>query len=305
MDIGVLRRDDIPETELSELAGGSLLGSAVFARVWESLGGSRAVWIGREGGRIKAAMPGVEFGIGPMRRFYAMPDGLYARLLGGEGGEFMEAGRELMTGIAGQGYAKAFLYDFFEEIGGHDEFQKESYRTTLVDVAPGWEPPDRKLRGEIRRAEREGVTVEALDWRKHGQGFMELVARGESERGSARKYPSEFFSSLAGAARESETIRWYWCEHEGKAAASHIYFVEGDMMLGWQMFYDRELAAAKANQFLIATAVRELTREGVTRLNLGASPAEAEGTEFFKRRWGGYEYTYSGYIQKKGLGRVL
>ena len=43
-------------------------------------------------------------------------------------------------------------------------------RTTLVDISrPGWTPPDAKLLSQIRKAEREGIRVEA---HREGRGMQ-------------------------------------------------------------------------------------------------------------------------------------
>jgi len=77
------------------------------------------------------------------------------------------------------------------------------------------------------------------------------------------------------------------------------------MLLGWQMYYDRQFSRLKANQFLIQRMCREAYRHGVRRLNLGGTPEAATGTDFFKQRWGGYTYEYTGYELKQGIGRLV
>ena len=50
---------------------------------------------------------------------------------------------------------------------------------------------------------------------------------------------------------------------------------------------------------------REMAKLGVTRLNLGGSPENAPGLTYYKKRWGGQRCLYSGYVLKRGLGKLL
>ncbi len=299
---------DIPEEAVARLTGNSLFASSGFAEVWETRGGQRAVWVIEDNGTPIAVLPGVEFGRGPTRRFLAMPDGLYAHP--GVAPEFeservaLVAG--LCTAIADDGYAKVFLYDFHDEIPVDPRYDVQALETTVVDVsAPDWEPPDRKLVSEIRKARREGVELIRFDWNVHQEKFLKLVESTACLHDSKPRYEESFFEALAELASRDERIRWRWCEYEDRPVASHIYFVEGTMLLGWQMFYDKEFSFLKANHRMIYETCKEAMAEGITTLNLGASPPDAAGTDFFKQRWGGERYRYNGYIFKKGLGRLL
>jgi hypothetical protein len=86
---------------------------------------------------------------------------------------------------------------------------------------------------------------------------------------------------------------------------SHVYFIEGDMLLGWQMYYDRAYSELKANPYIIVQAVNEARDRGISILNLGATPEGASGTAFFKDRWGGYDHEYRVLSANRGVGRVL
>jgi hypothetical protein len=299
------RGENIPEPAVSDLTGDSFFASPGFASLWEAHGGRRVIRAVEDEAGICAVLPGIEIGRRPVRRFLAMPNGLYARVYVRQDCEQHRAriGRMLAEGLLGGGYARVHLHDYhMDTLPGQDLFDTRPVVTTLVDVGdPEWEPPDRKLRSEVRKAEREGVVGTRFAWDLHGGGFMDLVRR----KGGEEKYPEAFWERLAEVATENDRVRWYYCEREGNPVTSHVYFIEGSMLLGWQMYYDRAYSELKANPHIIVQAVNEARDRGISTLNLGATPEGASGTAFFKDRWGGYDYEYRVLSAKRGVGRVL
>lgn len=299
---------NIPAAARDCLTGVSLFASLPFAAVWETLGGRPVAWVVEDAGEIAAVMTGVEFGRGPLRRFAAMPDGLYARLLIPPRfcDRLPEVSGVLFDAMIKERYAKLFVYDFHHRLEPDARLKEITLTTSLVDIdREDWEPPDRKLRTEIRKAEREGIVLQSINWERHGESFLALMRATEAMHDRTPKYSSEFFARLAELSLTDARVQWLWCEHEGRAAASQIYFVEDGMLLGWQMYYDRQFSRLKANQYLIQRMCREAYRHGVRKLNLGGTPEAATGTDFFKQRWGGYTYEYTGYELKQGIGRLV
>lgn len=302
------RGNEISEEPVRELTGDSLLASVEFASVWETRGGKRVVWVVEDAGQAVGVMPGVEFGKWPVRRFMAMPNGLYGRLFGSVGAEAESVGACLLKGIAEAGYVKTYLFDFYGTLHYSTEGSFEVRRETalLVDISrPDWAPSDRKLRGEIRKAEREGLRVARFAWDEHGIGFMGLVGGMVKEHGGEERYDEAFWRRLAQVAMGDERVVWYYATYGDRPVSSQVYFVEGDMLIGWQMYYDREFSSLKANACLINRACEEGRARGVRTLDLGATPEGAEGTEFFKRRWGGCEYEYRALTLLRGIGRLV
>lgn len=306
----IVRRvsDDIPEDTIGALTGESLFASRSFAVPWQTRGGRRVVWTVEDGGAVVAALPGIEFGRGPLRRLLAMPDGLYGRLFKDPSLTTPSANLSASLGaaLADEGYAKVYIYDFFGTLCEPPPFHCQEYVTTVVDIPSAqWEPPDRKLRAEIRKAKREGVDIDPFDWTRHRRDFLRLVEITERSHGRKPRYGRAFWKALAAAARQDRRIRWIWCSHAGRPIASHIYFVEGPMLQGWQMYYDRSFPELKANQYAIWTMATRAAGAGATLLNLGATPDEATGMEFFKKRWGGRAVTYKSYTLRQGIGKYV
>ncbi|HOD66711.1 MAG TPA: GNAT family N-acetyltransferase [candidate division Zixibacteria bacterium] len=299
--------DDMPEEPVRALTGDSFLASAAFASLWAVRGGRRAVWAAQAGEGIAGVLPGIEFGPAPIKRFMAMPNGLYGRVFAAEGSDPRKTGEVLLEAIAEAGYVKTYLFDFFGCFtSGTGPFAVALQTALLVDIGdPAWEPPDRKLRGEIRKAEREGLAVGRMVWATHGEGFLTLLRGKAHRRGGEARYGADFWQALAHAAQQDERVAWYYASFNNRPVASHIYFVEGDMLIGWQMYYDRKFSPLKANAYLIARACAEARDRGARTLDLGATPEGAGGTEFFKRRWGGREHIYPTLTLRRGIGRWL
>ncbi len=279
-----------------------------FAELWRAKGGRPVAWVAREGDAPLAILPGVEFGHAPLVRFQSMPDGGYGGVLRSANvPPRPDVDRELVRAVARAGYLKAFIVDFYGSLAAFPGFRPSAARTTLVDLdSPSWIPQDRKLVSQARKAEREGIRVETLDWSRHGPAFLELVRITERRHGRRRPfYPDGFYRALAELAARSERIEWVMCEHDGRPACSHIYLRERQTLQGWQILYDKDFSFLKPNQYIRLTMCRAMAARGCRHLNLGGSPADAPGLTYFKRRWGGQPRTYPIYTRRSLLGRIL
>jgi len=299
---------DLPNSLRAQLDSHSFFGSTGFTTLWESIGGTAVCWMLVDGESIIAALTGVEFRRRPLTRFQAMPDGCYARLYATTTvrDERVKYGQELMSAIGRAGYARVYVADYFHDLALDSDPSIQQHETLVVDIsAPGWLPPDAKLRSEIRKAEREGVVVSAFSVPAQFDGFMRLMAKTERRHGRRPKYTRDFFLKLAELAAIDSRVKWLHVEHDGSPVVSHIYFVDRTMALNWQIYLAKEFSHLKANQYLMYTATRSLAASGVTHLNLGATPPDAENLRSYKEKWGGVAYTYPMVARKSWLGRCL
>ena len=265
-------------------------------------------WIAESGGEVAAMMPGVEFGRGPLARFMSMPDGCYGQIFfnGEPASDRGRLKKMLLDSIVRRRYVKTFLFDYYGVVPRDPRFETVLCATHLVDISdPHWLPPDRKLVSQIRKAEREGVSIEPLNWNRHRRRFMSLVHVTERRHRQKPVYDDKFFRALAALAAHDDRVIWVWCEHEGNPVSSHIYFIENGVLQGWQKYLDRRYSFLKADQYIRFTTCREMARRGITRLNLGATPKGAVGLARYKRRWGGEPVYYNCYVKKRGLGNFV
>ncbi len=298
---------DAPIEFIDQLAGNYFFSSPSFAKLWNSMHGRPVCWLAEERGSVLAVLPGVEFGRGSLRRFQAMPNGCYGRILFavGEASRQSEIAASMVGRIIAERYVKAFITDFHKTILNSGGFEIEEYTVFMVDISSmDWEPPDSKLRQQIHKAQREGLQMEQFEASRHMNDFMNLVGLHEKRRNTKSRYNRNFFEALAELSVRDERVQWVWCEHEGRPAASSIFFREGDSIIHWQMYYDEGLSYLQATKLIPYQIAKEARKLGITNLNLGASPPEAEGAEFYKSKWGGEPYVYNCYFHKNLLGKL-
>lgn len=299
---------DLDGSLLEKSARRSLFGSPGFAKIWETVGGRIVYWTAREDGRLVGALPGLEFGRFPFKRFQSMPDGCYAFLLGDFADESarVRVADEILSGILKGGYLKVHINDFYKLFSNDKRVETITHRTTLVDISsPDWQPPDKKIQSEIRKAERENIVVQKFSPGEQMDRFLILMERSEKKHGRKPKYSRQFFEALAKLAESDSRVRWSWIEIDREAVCSHINFAEGEMLLNWQVYFDRRFSTHKPNQLLLYRAAREAAGEGIKYLNLGLSPSDAEGLLSYKRKWGGYEVSYPCLVRKAGIGKLF
>lgn len=308
MDIVNCHPSEIDQDQLQALVGDSFFGSTAFMNLWQEVGGRPVVWAIRDAENICAVMPGVEFGPGALKRFQAMPDGCYGRIFFASCNEAdnQVLAKLMAHEIVKAGYTKSYIYDFYGTLPDHMGFKRQECKTSLVAIGDSdWMPPDKKIQTEIRKADREGVSVAPFDRRIHMDRFLKLMRSTERRHGRRARYPVKFFEALADLAEKDGRVVWNWCEHEGRAVTSHINFLEGDMVLNWQVYYDKSFSFLKANQYLLYSLVQQMPSLGKSRLNLGATPPDAESLAEYKRKWGGQPFTYQCHWRKSGLGKLL
>ncbi|UCC44583.1 MAG: GNAT family N-acetyltransferase [Candidatus Zixiibacteriota bacterium] len=300
--------DELSPETINRLNADSFFSSVDFARLWETQGGRATYFVTEEDGRPMTVLPGVEFGHGPLKRFQSMPDGCYARLvdMGCPADRVQEAVGSTLTAIRKAGYLRGYLYDYYAQLDQSWTDATEDCSSILVDISDEeWQPPDKKLQSEIRKARREAIEVQRFDPSNHLAGFLSLVRMTAARHGQKPRYSDAFFENLGKISTEDERIIWLYTERDKKPAASHINFVLGDTLLNWQVFFDKKFSFLKPNQFMLHTAATSVVSQGVRRLNLGASPEHADTLLTYKQKWGGREYCYQELRFESMLGRVL
>ena len=308
MKVTRLTADRIDGVLLESLTGDSLLQSKSFASLWENSGGTVVLWVAWADSEIVALLPGVEFGLYPIKRFQAMPDGLGGRIVLSvkDAALHDQAANAILHAVAKAGYLKVHITDFDGHLQMPTTYSALPCSTTIVDISSeDWIPPDRKLQSELRKADREKARIQPFDKSWHMNDFMRLMTATERRHGRKPRYSAQFYEALAGLAAHDDRIIWLWCEHDGQPVVSHICLIEGHTALHWQVCYDKAFSSLKANQYMLWLLIGELKQRGVRRLNLGASPHDAHGLNDYKAKWGGERYNYNCYVCKSWLGRWL
>jgi hypothetical protein len=297
----------LPAGAWERLAGGSFFASRGFLELWRARGGRPVAWLAELNGAPAAIVPGVEYGLGPLVRFASMPEGCYGGVFADPAlqGERPAVADALLDAIARRRYAKSWIFDFYAATPGRPAFTSTRVETLLADISdPDWAPADRKLQAQIRKAHREGIRVERFDWSRHGPGFLALVRGTARHHGVRPRYPARLYRALARLAERDERVRWVHCEHDGRPASSHIYFLERDALQAWQSHFDRAFSFLKPNQYIRFTQCREAAARGARWLNLGSTPAGAAGIAYYKARWGGRRVRFATWTRLEGFGAL-
>jgi len=290
------------------LIADSFMASPEFAFVWKSLGGKPVYWTAEDAGNVVAIMPGIEFGVSPLLRFASMPNGCYGGLFTKRDNSINRetVGGLILNAVADYGYAKIHIYDFKSLLPTSEHFSVVPCETNLVDISdPDWQPPDKKLRQQIRKAEKEGIEVQQFDSDLHLSGHLNLVHKFEQRTEQKSKYTPEFFSELASLTDRDDRMQWFWCEHDGHPVSSNIFIVEGDHLLHWQAYFDDTYSFLQPAKYIPYIAARNAAQDGIRYLNLGASPEGVKGVSFYKAKWGGVSFHYNCLKRLKGLGKLL
>lgn len=307
MNVFRIAVEELSADSIAQLTAASPFSSPDFAEVWRAMGGRPVCWIVEAGGDCVAMLTAVEFGSSPLMRLQCMPDGLPGRIVMSAqvAGNYSLVAQTLFDTLRSSGYTRIFITDYDTHVTVPEGFETEVCETTVVDIgAPGWAPPDSKLRSEIRKAAREGVRPQPFVMSRDLDSFISLTRATEQRHNSPARYSDDFYARLAVLAGRDERVLWTVVRDNDRLAASHIYFCDGSAALYWQSCLDKEFSSMKPNQALMSDAIAKLRLSGVVRLNLGQSPSEAEGLESFKRKWGGITYRYPCYVYRSLLGRL-
>lgn len=279
-----------------------------FAGLWTTHGGVPVLWVCEDPDCGSVSLAGVEFGRGLLTRFQALPESCFCELLYTETEmprrDRVTAG--LMDAIREHNYARAVVSNYFGQMTEPPRWRSQQLVTQIIDIAStDWEPPDATLRSEIRKAQREPLTIEEFDSERHFSAFMALAELTAARQKRHLRFRREFFVELARLAEQTDTVVWRFCHANGIPVASHIYLVYGDDALYWQAYADRGLSTLKANQWLLYETIRMLHARGVRRINLGMSPPGADSLERYKEAWGAQLVNYLQFECRNWLGRIL
>jgi hypothetical protein len=146
------------------------------------------------------------------------------------------------------------------------------------------------------------IVVLAIAYRA---AFLGLAALTYRRHGLPPRYPPAFHDALARLAKRDPRVIWEWCEHDGRAACSHIYFVEDGVLQAWQSYFDKRFSFLKPNAYIRYALALRMAHQGVTRLNLGSTPPRATGLAYYKARWGGREVVFPTHMRVQGAAALL
>lgn len=150
------------------------------------------------------------------------------------------------------------------------------------DLGTAWTLLDRKVRNQVRKAEKSGLTerrggLELLD------GFYDVFSRNMRDLGTP-VYPRRFFQRIVSTFADSSTI--FVVEDRSRTPiAAAIGLVHGSMFaVPWASSL-RHARAQSPNTLLYWRMIEHAVASGLTTFNFGRS-TPGEGTYQFKEQWG-------------------
>lgn len=267
---------------------------------------------GTEHGGLCAGMPLIfvkKFGF---KTLDALPLGTYGGpiftpgLTAGSKEEF----REFLSAYVNRGhFARLAIVDSFHNLDGWlpAGFTRKPAFTHLITLDNGNEscPPDKRVQRHIRGGQKSSGRIVPIESSDKVSSFYALYALTERRHG--RKNPiieRRFFDCLLEQFRDSPYLYWVAAEVDGEMAASQINLIWGDTLFNWQVVSDLKFREAKPNYLLHDDMIACARQRGLKKINLGASPPEADGLIDYKESWGGRRVEYDIITASSPLWRI-
>lgn len=151
----------------------------------------------------------------------------------------------------------------------------------VADSAAAWAALDRKVRNQVRKAEKSGLT-ERRGGAELLEAFYEVFARNMRDLGTP-VYPPSFFRNVVATFADSATV--FLIEHGRTVVAAGIALVHGDTLaVPWASSL-RDYRAQCPNNLLYWRIIEHAIASGMATLDFGRS-TPGEGTFQFKEQWG-------------------
>jgi hypothetical protein len=273
----------------------------------------RAVFLcGFDGKNLVAGMPGVITGRLGLESFYSMLNDTYGGVVYCETC-VDEIKEEFVSHITdyfkGKKFSRVVITDYNGNLAFWTDFPmtRKKHFTHIIEFdSNGQYQPHKKVKGDIRAGQRAKSEVVRIENSSQIDAFYNLYQMTEQRHNKKKTlYGKAFFNSILDHLGESRRLYWTGLMAGEKMIGSQIHFIHGDTLVNWQTVSDYEKRHHKPGQLLMYDAVRKGMEIGLTKINLGASPPDADGLIFYKERWGGVRVEYDILTYRSGLRRLL
>jgi hypothetical protein len=153
--------------------------------------------------------------------------------------------------------------------------------------------PHKKIEYDIRAGQKVESKIIRIDSPSRVAEFYRLYRMTEKRHGTrGPRRGLSFFEAVYNHLAGSGKLYWTGLTVEGSLVGSQIHFIHGETLFNWQTVSDYEMRRYKPSQLLMDDAIRYAAEQGLTKVNLGASPPEAAGLIRYKERWQGEKIEY-------------
>lgn len=215
----------------------------------------------------------------------------------------------LQTHCADLGAARLAIVDFDHALDSWNApgFKRQQAMTHLVTLPAEGEflAPDKKVAQHVRSGQKfSGCIIEIQTAEQVGL-FYDIYSATERRHGRSQPIiKRRFFDCLLDRFGGSRHLYWVAAEIDGAMAASQINLVWEDTLFNWQVVSDLKFRQSKPTYLLHDAMISYAQEHGLRKINLGASPPEAEGLIDYKERWGGVRVEYEMLTASSMLWRI-
>lgn len=303
----------IDETQWRQLSSGASFyqGYDWIRACREALGSEAVACTLRQSGHLIGAIPGIISSRLGMKTFASMPFGTYGGIIWRNTPE-EEQKRAICSGIedalSGLSISKAHIADYS---GSFDSLQLSGFKmrrhyTQLLSLGQAPYSPDKKIMTEIHKGQEAGGEIRRLSYTSDIDIYYDLYRYTEERHGRKKlPYSREFLFALLKSLVPSAKLYWIGLFNDDRMIGAQIHFIEGDKQYYWQAVSGGDARDFRSDYRLLLNAIHFGQQQGVTEVNMGASPDDAHGLVFFKKRWGSVKREYMTYEYSSGLRRII
>ncbi|MEZ5360280.1 MAG: GNAT family N-acetyltransferase [Candidatus Zixiibacteriota bacterium] len=187
-----------------------------------------------------------------------------------------------------------------------DGFSTSRHSTQILSL--GREPyrPDKKTMTEIKKGEQVGGEIRQLNDASAIDSYFDLYKHTEARHGRKKLlYSHEFFNKLLSSLLSSPKLYWIGLFDGDRMLGAQIHFIDGDCQYYWQAASADESRDYRTDYRLLYNAIQCGQSRGVREMNMGASPDDAHGLVFFKKRWGSVKKVYAVFEYKSNFRKLI
>lgn len=234
--------------------------------------------------------------------YYSMPMGTYGGAVGRPGVPLTPLYRHWMEATAGLKREHLMVTSPFviPELGSLG-FKVRKLATRLAEKpAGGWKKMwSSKTRNEMKYAQNSGLILRFLTGEEEARQCLVLAGRKRKNR----FYTETFYCKLSEHLASTGRLIWPLAYQGEELVAFQVRFLFKGELFFWDSAFDSRFSKMRPGYFLFHHLFERAEKEGVQRINFGATPKEAPGVAFFKSRLGGkevpvFEYTFAPILKR-------
>jgi hypothetical protein len=314
MEIRIIDRRYIDESSWEKLEQrGSFYHTLLWVDICAKGIPGRGIFVcGYENNSLICAMPAIISRRMGAKSFYSMPNGTYGAVLWSED-TLRDHKDEFAKGLTDyfreNRFSQVMLVDYANSLGfwHNRRFSSNSSSTHILDLRGGDEfSAPKKVMTEIKIGEKAGGEIIRIIDDHWLDEYYALYLRNELRHGRSKPlYEKRFYKAILEKLKDSDNLYWNGLIVKDRLIGSQIHFIHNKAQYYWQAVSDFDMRNFRPDYRLLYDAIKCNRNRGVISVNLGASPADADGLVFFKERWGGREFKYPILTNKSKLRKLM